>query len=323
MENKNRELFNENIILKLKKIYDKGYSVNINRIIKTNDTILHGICIREENNSIAPTIYIEEYFDKYSEGKTSVDEIVQQISTKYENNKFKHATLDTDTFNDFDKIKGRIVLQLISREKNKEYLSSTPFVPFCDLAIIFKIIVSMKETEMSKVTITNELLKQWNVGIDTIYKIAKENSEFLLPGKITSLKDVIKKILRKNILNDYKDISMSISEKEIDDFINSLIPSQEGPQMYVAQNSNGIDGATVMLYDNLISDFANKLNKDLFIIPSSIHEVIMVPDNGSMHADVIRNMVIDVNSSQVTPEEVLSNNVYKYNRDTDSIIIAF
>lgn len=96
----------------------------------------------------------------------------------------------------------------------------------------------------------------------------------------------------------------------------------QGVEMYVATNVNGVNGASVMLYDDLLKNFANKIGKNLFILPSSTHELILVPDTGFMNAKDIKSMVMDVNETQVAADEILSNNVYYFSLDTGSITLA-
>ena len=89
--------------------------------------------------------------------------------------------------------------------------------------------------------------------------------------------------------------------------------------MYVATNSKKLNGACVMLYDGLLRSFARKVGKSFYIIPSSIHEVILIPDTLDMDIRYMKAMVKEVNGTEVSPDEVLSDNVYRYDIDTDRI----
>lgn len=89
--------------------------------------------------------------------------------------------------------------------------------------------------------------------------------------------------------------------------------------MYVATNSKKLNGACVMLYDGLLRDFARKVGRSFYIIPSSIHEVVLIPDTLDMDINYMKAMVKKVNGTEVSPDEVLSDNVYRYDIDTDRI----
>ncbi|MDF2950707.1 MAG: hypothetical protein K0S18_290 [Anaerocolumna sp.] len=310
-----QEDFNGTIVLSLEAFYCEEYRIKVNKIVKNNDTLLYGLCILEVGTSIAPTIYLNKYFDEYRYGRT-MDSILKEISHIYEQSKKPNMQVNITDITDFNKVKNHIVFKLVNRKRNNDFLRDIPFVSFCDLTVIFNIMVSADAEGTASITVKNNLIDYWKVDVDTLYKIAKENTEKLLPAKIQSMNEVIKEIFRSDMGSDM------LSDTDFDTFYKEMIGDNSEPTMYIARNSNGINGATVMLYDGLIRDFARKIGKDLFIIPSSIHEIIMVPDNGSMDADDIKNMVVDVNSSQVAPEEVLSDSVYLYNRDNDSIILV-
>jgi len=310
-----QEDFNETIVLALEELYGEEYCIKVNKIVKNNDTVLYGLCIVKVETSIAPTIYLNKYFDDYKDGRT-VDNILKEIAHIYELNKKPNMQINANDITDFNKVKNHIVLKLVNRKRNNDFLKDIPSVSFCDLAVIFSIMVSADVEGTASITVKNNLIDYWKVDVETLYKIAKENTEKLLPAKIQSMNEVMKEMFRSDMGSEI------FSVADFNTFFEEMIGNNIEPTMYVARNSNGINGATVMLYDGLIREFARKISKNVFIIPSSIHEIIMVPDNGAMDADDIRNMVVDVNSSQVAPEEVLSDSVYLYTRDNDTIVLA-
>lgn len=310
-----QEDFNGTIVIAMEALYSEEYCINVNKIVKNNDTVLYGLCIVEVGTSITPTIYLNKYFHEYKDGRT-MDSILREITHIYEQNKKPKMQVNVTDMTDFNKVKNHIVLKLVNRERNNDFLKDIPSVSFCDLAVIFSIMVSEDAEGTASITVKNNLIDYWKVDVDTLYKIAKENTERLLPAKIQSMNEIMMEMFRSDMGSDV------FSDADFNTFFEERTGDNSEPTMYVARNSNGINGATVMLYDGLIREFAKKIGKDLFIIPSSIHEIIMVPDNGSMDADDIRSMVVDVNSSQVAPEEVLSDSVYLYSRDNDSITLA-
>lgn len=311
----NQEDFNGTIVLALGALYGEKYCIKVNKIVKNNDTVLYGLCNVKDGTSITLTIYLNKYFDEYRDGRI-MDSILKEITHIYEHNKKPNMQVNVTDITDFSKVKNHIVLKLVNRERNNDLLKDIPFVSFCDLVVIFSIMVSADAEGTASITVKNNLIDYWKVDVDTLYKIAKENTEKLLPAKIQSMNEIMMEMFRSDMGSDI------FSDAEFNEFFKEVTGDNSEPTMYVARNSNGINGATVMLYDGIIREFARKMGKDVFIIPSSIHEIIIVPDNGSMDADDIRNMVVDVNSSQVAPEEALSDSVYRYSRDNDSITLA-
>ncbi len=86
--------------------------------------------------------------------------------------------------------------------------------------------------------------------------------------------------------------------------------------MFVATNTRKLNGAGVMFYNGLLRSFAQKIGKSFYILPSSVHELIFVPDNGGLDAGYLGMMVREINGTEVLPNEVLSDHVYRYDIDT-------
>lgn len=318
----NQEAFNQEVVEELEKVYTEGYHIQINQVIKNNDTVLFGLTILEENSRISPTIYLNEYFADYQSGRT-IKDIVNEIIEIYEKNKLAQIPINVSDIIDFQKVKNQIVIKLVNRESNWEYLKNTPFIPFCDLAIIFSIIVSTHEEGTATITVKNNVLYDyWKMDAKSLLELAMENSKRLLPAKIQSMEEVLKEMLGRDFASQFGMDTKMYSDIELDTLFQEIADDNQGADMYVASNISRINGASVMLYRNLLHDFAERIKRNVFIIPSSIHELILVPDNGHMGAKDIRGMVVDVNATQVASDEVLSDNVYYYNRNTDTITIA-
>lgn len=96
------------------------------------------------------------------------------------------------------------------------------------------------------------------------------------------------------------------------------------PPMYVITNKQNLYGAVCILYPDVLKDVAQKLDSDFYVLPSSVHETIAVPaENLDInHASSLKAMVREVNQSELTPEEVLSDNVYYYCRKKHTLSLA-
>ena len=91
--------------------------------------------------------------------------------------------------------------------------------------------------------------------------------------------------------------------------------------MYVMTNTRGINGAACLLYKNALARFAQKLKQDLFLLPSSVHEVILVPKSDILKKEDLSEMVREINKTEVSPKEVHSDTVYVYDRLSDQLIL--
>lgn len=283
----------------------EGLQVEIQDSVKNNDTHLTGLIIRNAGSNIAPNIYLEYYFDKYWEGMT-MEEITGRIIRAY---KECHVPehIDISAVLDFESIKDCICYKLVNADWNKERLSDIPYMAFYDLALIPYIVVSNDKNGISSVTINDDMLERWDIDKEALFDLAKQNTRRLFRYKIDTMINVIGDIMSAN------------SEEFEDDFLNEMEAPGEMPGMYVCTNESKTNGAGVILYDGLLRDFSDTINDSFYILPSSIHETIFVPDSENLDAGYLKSLVNEINQAVVQSDEVLSNNVYYYNRSEDCV----
>ncbi len=301
-----QKMFNEEVLTAVQAYFGSDYQVSVNEAIKNNDMVLFGLNIVKQKSVWAPTIYLEEYYAQYQSGMR-ISEIVKEIIAVYESKEASNLNIGAGELMDFKKVKNKVVFKLINLERNKKFLADVPYLQLFDLAIVFSVIVSMDRDEIASTTIRNSLLNLWGADIDTLLELARRNTPKLLPASIRDMKQVMMDILDNDISDEAKEQ------------LAQMDTSGAGQEMYVASNCSGINGAAVMLYDGLIRNFANDIEANLFIIPSSIHELILLPVKGHMRPDDIREMIDEVNITKVQPNEVLGDNVYLYSRKADRI----
>ena len=290
-------------------VYFEDCTIQLQEVKKNNGRTLHGISIREQDSNLAPTIYLEAFFEQYQDGRSFVD-IVKEIAGVYEAHRVPGCfAFDTGIITDYERAKDSICFKVVNTERNTELLSDVPSVPFCDLSIIFYIKMPKMDDQEASVTIHNSLMDSWGIDKDTLFEVAKYNTPRLLPGNVRSMESVLP----------------GLFYDEPGDFLSSefdgIRPASE-MGLYVATNRAKLHGAAVFLYDNLLSGFADRIGADFYILPSSIHELIFLPDTKMMDAHDLKDLVMAVNSSEVMPEEVLSDNVYHYSRATGLVEIA-
>ena len=147
----------------------------------------------------------------------------------------------------------------------------------------------------------------WQVSLEEIYDVAFENTPKLLPYELLSMEQVV-----KNMFSEEEDLT---EMEQIFDFENENA-------MYVLSNTSKLNGAAAILYPDILKDFAKSCGCDLYILPSSIHEVILVPAKGKGDIEGLNEMVQDVNATQVEPEEVLSDHVYLFDQKSAQVSSA-
>ena len=282
--------------------------IDVKRITKNNGIVLHSIIITEKEKNISPNIYLDDLYEAYEKGET-FRTVMEEILQIYKDSKMK-KNIDMSFFLDYDCMKDQVVFKVISYEKNKELLLHVPYIPFLDLAIVFYCHVPRKEFGCATILIYNNHLKMWKITKERLFQDAERNTERIMPARILSIEDMMREIF-------VQDLGGGSSEEQIkEDGLFSVEEKKlrEDGRMYVLGNDQKLFGAASMLYKGLLERIAEKIGKNLFILPSSIHEVILVPDNEEMEAHELWEMVCEINATQVAPEEVLTDSVYYFSR---------
>lgn len=297
----------------LKDRLGKGYDLKLHKVTKNNSLELDSLVVLKKGVTYAPNIYLLSYYESYLEG-TEVADIVDRLYNLYISN--TKPVLNRDFNYTFDEMKKNITYRLISYERNEKLLSQIPHIKYLDLAITFHCLVKEDDEGIGTIRISNEHINSWNVSLEQLEEFANINTCVLFPATIKSMEDTIRGIVQDTPF----DGAANISDEEFELLMNQSYYNDK-PPMYVLTNKQGINGASCILYDDLIEEFAEKIQSDLYILPSSIHELILIPTQNNKNSNNLIDMVMEVNLTQVAPEEVLSDNVYYYSRKQNAIIL--
>lgn len=285
---------------------DQKIKIEINHVIKNNGLELDGFVILEKEKYISPNIYMNAYYEQYQNGK-SIEEIGNEILNIYVEYKRTEKLIQWEEniskIREFSTWRDKIVFRLVNYEKNKKLLELVPHLRFLDLAITFHCLVKQKEEEIESIRVTNELIVYWDIKTVQLVRVAMKNTQRLFPVNFRSMTEVLQGVLQKDI-EDTLDSKSEFAEKNI--------------PMYILSNKSNLNGAAVLLYPNIIQTIAVSWECDLFILPSSIHEVILVPYQSNICKEDLLHMVVEVNQSQVPADEILSNNIYIYHKKSKS-----
>lgn len=283
----NYQEFTEHIRENLESLIEPGQKVTLQTIDKNNGTQYQGIVIIDPILNISPTIYLEPFYLKYLNGTSTLD-ICRDI-LKFYQTFVPEECFDESCFTDFEKAKHRIVMKLIHYEKNIELLQKVPHIPYLDLAIVFVCSAGDLDKEYATILIHNHHLDYWNIDLLSLYHIAKENSPKLLPYHFENMEEYLLHHCNWNPCEDH-------------------IP------MYLLTNQLKIHGASVILYEGLLEQISKELNSSFVVIPSSVHEVLVVPVQNKKELQTYSNMVLEVNATQLPEDEILSNHAYYYSK---------
>lgn len=267
-----------------------GFDVTVNKVTKNNDLVLDGLVIKATDTNIAPTIYLNGYYESYEDGAMNLDAVVDSIIDTY--SRHNSVTFDISTFTDFDAVKNRICYKLVNTASNKKLLEDVPHRELFDLSIVYYVVVSVEANVTGSIIIHNNHIELWDITENDLYEFASDNTKRLLPAGIKSMFDTLSEMINMEDLPDTDDL------------------------MYVLTNREKLQGASTILYPDVLSAFADRKNANLWLLPSSIHEWIIVCDDGNMNRETLSEMIQEVNSTQLAVDEILSDHPYYYNRTT-------
>lgn len=189
-----------------------------------------------------------------------------------------------------------VVYQLLNYEKNEKLLQRVPYISYLDLAIVF---ARVEDGGTHRRLITNEEIKAFRIEVNELEEKAAENTPRICPVYFHPIEEVIRELGTQ--------MDFEVSQE------NSGIP------MYLLTNVQKFLGAAAILYPGTLRQIARWMRRNFFILPSSIHECILVPEGMGCSKQMLQEMVEEVNETQVPEPEVLSSKVYYYDRVDDSI----
>ena len=207
---------------------------------------------------------------------------------------------DISRYKEFGFVRSRLTFKLINYERNKERLKALPHRRFLDLAVSYCCSFKTAWGDNANILVTKDHLDFWGISEDELYKLALVNTPGNFGGKIEPLLDVVSRMTGIEDINE-----------------------AETQEMYICTNIDLFYGASAILYEGFLGKFAREIGRSLIILPSSVHEVILLPDREESDYSALQELVDYVNKTEVAPNEILSDNVYKYDLCDDTIKLIY
>lgn len=283
----------------------QGMRLRVEPVNKVNK-VLDGITLvgSGAGRSVSPTLYINHMYEHYLETE-NLQEVLQSAARRMDM-AFKEMPEVGDV--NLESAKDNIVFQVINTLQNEDMLRDMPHREFQDLSIIYRWVVKVDENGIQSSAIRNNLAEQLGMNEEQLFKCAVENTRRIFPPTVKSMNDVIREMF----------ISDGMPAEVADMMIGEM---PEDKMMWVISNDRGINGAGSMLYEDNLHKLAMKLETDLYILPSSVHECIAVSTNVGDPYE-LAEMVSEINMGQVALEDRLSNQVYHYDKDARRLTLA-
>lgn len=269
------------------------YEVSITAQRKNNNVFWDALSIKGEKN-IMPVIYLEPYYHEYERG-AELDNVLQRIANTYMESMEKVDEFPVDRFQ-YDKVKDGIFVVVQNAEMNRDLLEKVPHEIKEDLALLYRASIELSNGQKGSVLINNHHLDSWGIDEKTLKEVAWNNMHHFHRPVFISMKDMLEK------LGFYE------------------FPDQESlVEMYVLSNEERCYGAAYMFDKDMMHRIADSLDSDIVVLPSSIHETILLKKKDDLSLESLKEMVQEVNRTQLHPTEILSDEVYQYDRVTQTL----
>ena len=291
------ENFKEQFVADVKdRLAEQGadVKVSVNEVNKLNESY-EAITVTPEGSNIGVNMSLEKFYDAVQDGTpydSVVDKAVETISRGIE----QRPDIDVAALTDYSQMKEKLAMEVVSAEANKEMLENVPHQNMEDMAVVYRFILSSDEDGRASILVTNQILETMGVTPEQLHADAIENAPQIKPAEIKGMSEVMAEM-------------MGVEQAEM----MGLVPmNPEDEQMFVATVPDKVHGAGVLAYQDFMDKAAERVGGDFFILPSSIHEILIVPDNGKMDLKELEAMVKEVNATQVAPADKLTDSVYHY-----------
>ena len=296
MENMDYESFKKEFTEDIKeKLYEMGYGdvdIKINNIKKVNRDY-EAMNVVPEGGVMGVSFNLEEIFTKF-EQSGDYDSVLKNTTSFVANGIDTAPKTDIDNLLNYEEMKNKLSIEVISAEANKELLLNIPHDRIEDLAAVYRFVLKSESTGKASILVSNEMMQKMGITHEQLKNDALYNAPIIRPAVIKGMNEVIKELMGK----------------EAYELANGTGNVEES--VYVATVPDKDSGAGVLSYQNFMDQAAERVGGDFFILPSSIHEILIVKDDGEMKAELLRNMVQQINRTELMPEDKLSDNVYHY-----------
>ena len=270
---------------------------------KNNGVTLTGITASKQDGKGGCCIYLENYYEGYCDGQITLDWVAEDVYGKLMEHSNDLNGVDMKPLWDWDAAKANIRAKLVNREMNKELLKKVPYREFLDLAVIYYATLDgLSEGVNGVFTVSDENMEVWRKDENALYQMAVSNMR--LDGK--------------PVFEDMEEIIRSMMPEEIPDFTFGIPKFRT----YVLTNAQKVFGAVELLDENTLKGIGDELGGDFIVLPSSLHESIIIPADGSVSYQELADIVTDINRKMVSIVERLSDHVYLYERKEGTLRIA-
>ncbi len=293
-----REQLRDDLKERLAERTGQTFDISLSDVAKLQNAGYSGIVVRKEGNPLGLNLDASAIYKEFEKGSFDYGEALDKITDAALHGFDTAPAFDMESLTNYDSMKEHLSMQVVATERNAEMLKNIPHKEIEDMSVVCRFIVSSDKEGIGSILVTNDVLKSMGVTEEQLFADANKYAPDLRPGEIRGMADVLAEM-------------MGIDVSEFDDRLGSPLPGGDMP-MYVATTRDKTNGAGIIAYPGFMEMAAEKIGGDFYLLPSSVHEVILVPDRENSDYRELENMVQEVNATQVEPKDRLSDHVYHY-----------
>ena len=264
-----------------------GYDIQVQEVPKLQGESYTGMAIHPSGGDIALTMDLEALFDRFR-NDLYLGNPMKAIEREIKEAVAQMPQFDTEALTNYELMKEKLTLQLVPSAKNKDLLADIPHRNIEDMALAYRFDMGHNERTSYSILVTNKMLNAYGISAAQLHDDALEAASHSCPATLRNMNEVIR----------------------------NMAGQTDPSPMWVASIENGQNGACVIQYPHFLDDAAETLGGSFYVLPSSIHEVLLLADDTSPSLSELENMVRTINQAEVAPEERLSDNVFHYDCET-------
>lgn len=291
--------FREEIFYILKKIVPKDVQITLRCVTKLNGCRRYGISFGAADSNFAPTIYLEPFYHSFLQGR-DIEVLAKELLGCYEEEAGQMPE-GIQCLECFDNVRTDIYLKLIHTEENSVLLEDTPHIPFMDFSVVPYLEVRTDTGFKGSVQIKEEHLSLWQITKEEVMSCAMCNTREKKGICCISMNEMLHLCMQGTEERDLEDI---------------------GKGMLVLTNRERYLGAVVVWFSDVTDQIGKTLQESYYMLPSSIHEWIIVPKSSAPDEERLLDIVRDINDTEVSAEEILSYNLYFFDAASQKINIC-
>lgn len=305
----------------VKAVQEKCPDIEVSLVpTKKVNTVLTGLTMKHPDSNVAPIIYLEDIFVKIGSHEMN-DEMVKRVAEDIVLTYKRSGRISPDAkeltriFSDYSVVKDYVKPMLINPAWNKGLLEELVSSEWLDLAVVYQIEYKDLVAKVSK-----KHIESWGVTAEQIVEDAMrnlENSEPLIQNMIEALKDTL-------LVDTNDSYTLGYTMEEVAERVEAawiLGKHEDENEMYVVSSQDKHNGARTGMQPSVLAELAERLGGDLVFVMSSIHEILVMRAD-RIDLETLKSMVYQINRTELSKQEVLSDNVYLYSKSSGFIGIA-